>query len=73
MKKYRDDQLDSNPDYIDSAKHDNSLKKLLALNPDGVPDKTISKVLRLKQDEIDKIYNCAMIKLREALGENEEI
>lgn len=73
MKKPRDCRLDKDQDYIESIKYDNSLRNLLVLNPNGVPDKVISKVLKLRQEEIDEIYNCAMIKLRKALGENEEI
>lgn len=73
MKKTRNSKIDEDPDYIDSPKYDFSLKKFLSSNPNGVSDKIIAKVLKLKTDDIDKLYACAIIKLRKALEEDDKI
>lgn len=67
----RDPRIDSELDFIDSPKHNNSLKVLIAEYPNGVPDHIIRKVLRLPQNEVDSLYNSAILKLRESLTPDE--
>lgn len=66
--KIRDPRLDSDPDFIISSKHGNSLKKLINENPDGISDTAICKALDISKDELQKIYDSAMIKLRQAMA-----
>lgn len=73
MKKTRNSKIDEDIDYIDSPKHDFSLKKMLLSNPNGVSDKVIAKVLKLKTEDIERLYAHAIIKLRKALGEDDKI
>ena len=63
----RDVRIDTDTDFVDSPKHNNSLKVLIADNPDGVTDRVICKVLRIDQEQLDKIYGRAILKLRENL------
>lgn len=65
----RDVRIDADPDFVDSPKHNNSLRALIAEYPNGAPDHVIRKVLRLSQDEVDAVYGRAILKLRESLGD----
>ncbi len=71
MKKNRDIRIDSDPDFIVSPKYNNSLQELLDANPDGVPDSIIAKVLRMSQEEIDKTYKSAIMKLKGVLDDEQ--
>lgn len=68
MKKQRDSRIETDRDYIDSKKHNNSLKLLLEEYPSGVPDKTICKVLQVSADELDEIYKSALAKFKANLN-----
>ena len=71
MKKNRDPRIETDSDFIVAPKHGNSLNKLLENNPDGVPDSVICKALQLSQEEIDKIYETAIMKLRGVMIDDE--
>jgi hypothetical protein len=66
-RKLRDHRLDSDPDFIIAPRHDNSLKRLMNDNPDGVPDTAICKALDLSKEELQNIYDSAILKLRRAM------
>lgn len=66
--KTEEELLNSDPDYIRSPKYDNSLNKLLEVNPNGVPDSTICKVLKISQEELDSLYQNVILKLRAGIG-----
>lgn len=73
MKNKKNSKIYTEKDYIESPKHDHSLKKLLQENPDGVSDKVIAKVLKISLTEMEEYYRSAIIKLRNALGEKDEV
>lgn len=62
------DKIFSDPDFIHSPKHDNSLAKLIKKYDEGIPDKRIVRVLMITQEELEKIYKGAVEKLRKTLG-----
>ena len=72
MKKNRNLKIDTDPDFIVSPKHGNSLKRLLSNNPNGISDGTICKVLKLSQEEVDKAYASAILKLRKVMGNDDK-
>ena len=64
----RDPRLDSDVDFIDAPKFDNSIKKLLERYPNGVPETVICRVMKLESKEVRAIISGALEKLRAALG-----
>lgn len=58
-------------DFINSPKHENSLKKFVELNPDGANDSVICKALCMTQKELEETYQCAILKLREGMNADE--
>jgi hypothetical protein len=60
------------PDFIRSPKNSNSLSKLMKKNPDGIEDRIIAKYLMIEEDEVAKIYEDAIKKIRAMLGEKDE-
>lgn len=55
-------------DFIDYPKFKNSLSKLIEKYPDGVDTETIAKVLNMTEDEVETIYQNAILKLKNSLG-----
>ena len=58
-------------DFINSPRHENSLLKFMDENPDGAKDAVICKALCMSQKELEETYQCAILKLREGMTENE--
>lgn len=63
------DAILKDPDFINSPKHDNSLKKFSEAHDEGVKDSYIEKLLMLLPGQVDQIYKDAVMKLRELMGE----
>ena len=70
--KTKDPRLSSDPDFIHSVKHNNSLSELLKQNPNGVSDAVICRILCLTPEELQSLYNSAIMKLRTTLGESND-
>jgi len=62
------EKIENDPDFINYPKFGNSLKKALESNPSGVKDEIIQKMLLMTQEEIDKAYGSAIMKLKGHLG-----
>lgn len=60
-------RLDTDPDFVNLPRFDNSLKKLLAKHPDGVSDKTIAQALMIDEDDVESTYKSIILKLRRAV------
>lgn len=67
MPKNRDPRLDTDPDFICAPKYNNSISKLIDQNPNGVSDFTIRKVLMMSKEDLQRVYQSAMMKLRQSL------
>lgn len=66
IKKVREEE-----DYIRSPKDSNSLVKFLAKNSEGVENSTIARLLMTSEEEVNKIYQEAVVALREDLDDEE--
>ena len=54
-------------DFINSPRTDNSIKKLINKNPEGVDDSKIADVLCIKVEEVETLYQSAISKIRQKL------
>jgi hypothetical protein len=64
-----EERIRFDPDFVVSSKYDNSLKKVLKEYPDGVPENLIARMLDSTEEEVEKIYQRAIRKLKKILGE----
>lgn len=67
----KDPRIETDPDFICSPKHGNSLKRFLEDNPDGASDGVIGRLLKMTEKEVQETYIRAIIKLRKAMGVDE--
>jgi hypothetical protein len=56
-------------DFIYCPRLGNSLSKLIEKHPEGIDDDRIQKVLLITPKELEAIYQAAIQKLREGLGD----
>lgn len=56
------------PDYVAMKRFENSLEKLLERYPDGCPDKVIAQALMVSEEEVEEMYQKAVLKLRMVMG-----
>ena len=52
-------------DYVRAPKFSNSLAKFVARNSDGVENATIARLLMIPEEQVEKIYEEAIVLLRE--------
>jgi hypothetical protein len=62
-------RIQTDEDFIDYPRCNNSLKFLIEKNPEGVDDETIAKVLNMTPEEVEETYQNAIIKLKKTLEE----
>jgi hypothetical protein len=60
-------RLETEEDFINSPSHRNSLKFFISKNPEGVSNDKIAKLLMISEEEVEKLYQSAILKLRENL------
>ena len=60
-------KLHHNADFIALKRFDYSLKKLLARFPEGAPDRTIAQALNLTEEDVERIYQDLVVRLRDVL------
>jgi len=58
-------------DYIKCPKFNNSLNKYLAKSPEIVEDKAIARLLMINPEEVEKIYQEAVKKIKEDMEQDE--
>lgn len=56
-------------DFVHSPKFNNSLKRFLAKNDEGVENETIAKILGMTPEEVEAIYQEAVQELREEMSD----
>ena len=59
-------------DWIYCPRFNNSISCLLDRYPDGVPERIIAQVLLITEEEVEALYQGIVLKLREALREDED-
>lgn len=60
-------RLENDEDFIVAPRHRNSLKQLLSDSSKGIDDKVIARVLNISQEEVETVYQSAILKLRSIL------
>lgn len=68
VKKTAKERIENETDFCYCPRLSNSITNLVEKNPDGVDNERIAKVLLLTEDEVDEIFESALVKLRAALG-----
>jgi hypothetical protein len=61
-------RVEKEEDFIRYPKLDNSLSKFLDENPDGVDDATIARLLAMSEEEVQAVYQDALLQLRTLMG-----
>ena len=56
--------INTDPDFISSNKFGNSLKEFMNAHQDEISDKTISKLLKITTEELEKQYQAIISKLK---------
>jgi hypothetical protein len=64
-------KIESEPDFVNLKRYDFSLEKLLDKFPDGVPNKMIAQALLMTEEEVEKIYQQVVLKLRKEMKVDE--
>lgn len=54
-------------DYVRAPKFSNSLSKFLSKNSDGVENATIARLLMISEEEVEKLFQEAVVMLREEM------
>jgi hypothetical protein len=68
----RDERIDTDDDFVVAPKYGNSLKELIKHYPNGVPQSVICRALGITNEQYEKIYSSAILKLRTFLMRNNE-
>lgn len=61
-------KIEEDEDYVHCPKMDNSLKKVINKNPDGLDDQKIADLLCIDVKEVEKLYQSAIKKIRKKLN-----
>lgn len=62
------DLVETRSNFIYAKRFDNSLKKLLVRYPDGVPDRIIAQALLVTEEELERMWENIIQKLRKSMG-----
>jgi hypothetical protein len=60
-------KIDTDPDFVHAKRFDNSLKILLEKYPEGAPAKVVAQALLLTEEEVEDLYQKAVVKLRRVM------
>lgn len=60
-------KIEKDEDFINSPNYRNSLSYFISKHPDGVSNDRIAKALMISEEEVEKLYQSAILKLRENL------
>lgn len=63
--------LTNDPDYIELARFDHSLAKLVARYPDGAPDHVAAKALGMTEEQLRARYHEIIAGIRDELADDE--
>jgi hypothetical protein len=59
--------IEFDPEYVYLRRYDFSVSKVLERYPDGAPDHIIAQALLCTEDDVQRIYQSAVTKLRDHL------
>lgn len=60
-------RIDTEDDFVNIKRLDYSLERVLQRYPDGAPQRVIAQALMISEDEVEKLYETVVQKLRNAL------
>jgi len=60
--------LQEDESYVYMKRFDFSIEKLEARYPDGCPDHVIAQALMITEDDVERMYQSIVAKLRTAMG-----
>ncbi len=60
-------QILENPDFINAPRFENSIKRAISNKPDGFTDKQIAQMLMVDEEEVEKLYQSAIMKIKASL------
>lgn len=60
-------KIQEDEDFVHFPKLDNSLKKVINKNPDGLEDNKIADILCISVEEVESLYQSAIKKIRQKL------
>ncbi len=60
-------KTETDPDYILIKRFDYSLAELLKKHPEGVEDRVIAEALGLSEEQVEQLYQSAVVKLRNSM------
>ena len=67
------ERVHTEPDFVNSKRHEYSLKKLEERYPDGAPDNVIANALMIKEEEVEPEFDKVVVKMRKEMGvENDD-
>jgi len=61
-------KIETDPDFIYCPRLGNSLSIFLEKYPEGVDDAKIAKVLMVDEEDVEEIFQAAIIKIRKSMG-----
>jgi hypothetical protein len=61
-------KIESDPDFIYCPRLGNSLKIFLEKYPEGVDDSKIAKILLVEEEDVETIFQSAIVKIRKSMG-----
>lgn len=61
-------KIESDPDFIYCPRLGNSLRIFLEKYPEGVDDSKIAKILLVEEEDVEAIFQSAIIKIRKSMG-----
>lgn len=61
-------RINQDPDFVYLKRCDFSLEKLLERFPDGVPDRTVAQALMITTEDVERIYESIVARLKDRLA-----
>lgn len=61
-------KIESDPDFIYCPRLGNSLRIFLEKYPEGVEDSKIAKILLVDEEDVEAIFQSAIVKIRKSMG-----
>lgn len=61
-------KIENDPDFIYCPRLGNSLKIFLEKYPEGVDDSKIAKILLVEEEDVEAIFQSAIVKIRKSMG-----
>ena len=61
-------RIENDEDFVNCPRLENSVKIVIDKYPEGVDNERIAKFLLITEEEVEEIYQSALVKLRKILG-----